>query len=665
LFPYGGAYDPVNQEVYIANYGGDNVTVLNGTTGHHVTDISTGTMHPTGVAYVSSNGYLYVIIETNASVDVVAPATNTIRQSIALAGEPEYEAYDPDNEQLYMTVWTSSEAPIGIQAVNTSTNTVKPVVPDLYGAYCLAVDSRNDTIWAENLVSDNITVISGGSDRIVRSVSPGPQPTSSSLSGGIAYSSVGDQMFFVNYASSVDTTNVVGASNYSLLASGISVGARAFGASVTYDPASECMYVASYYTNTITVISAVNDSTAEPAVTRAGGPWVGIYDPTTGDLFFLLSASNGAAWIFGGIAAVFTETGLPSGTSWNLSVNGTIHSSRGSTMSFVEAVGAFEFSVFPRAGYEAAPLTGTLTVPSSPVAPVPVSLRFEFLFLVQFVGRGLPTGAQWIVHLNGTQVNESTSGFIGFREPNGSYPYTVETPYPGYGPIENASGAVNVVDDMAEINVTFGPTSFEVTFTESGLASGTVWWVNVTGGGSNSSEGSTLSLVEPNGFFNYTVASANKSLSAPGGEFEVRGGAVEETVSFSLVTYSVTFTEAGLPSGSLWSVTLSGATQTGTADIVFVGLTNGTRTFTVGVVTGYDSTPNQGTVTTQGTSIDRTISFQLAATSSSGGNGSTTFLGLPATEGYVLLGVVVAVIVVGLVLAVFGSRRGRTPSNPA
>jgi DNA-binding beta-propeller fold protein YncE len=52
-FPYGGTYDPVNQEVYIANQDGvdgDNVTVLNGTTGRHVTDISTGGFDPLGAS---------------------------------------------------------------------------------------------------------------------------------------------------------------------------------------------------------------------------------------------------------------------------------------------------------------------------------------------------------------------------------------------------------------------------------------------------------------------------------------------------------------------------------------------------------------------------------------------------------------------------------------
>ena len=99
---------------------------------------------------------------------------------------------------------------------------------------------------------------------------------------------------------------------------------------------------------------------------------------------------------------------------------------------------------------------------------------------------------------------------------------------------------------------------YKITFTESGLPSGTVWYVNLSDGQSFSGTGTTITLSEPNGTYSYSIATVNKSWSSSGGSFTVKAGTMSQTVTFSEVTYKVTFTEIGLSSGTTWYVNVIG-----------------------------------------------------------------------------------------------------------
>ena len=80
-------------------------------------------------------------------------------------------------------------------------------------------------------------------------------------------------------------------------------------------------------------------------------------------------------------------------------------------------------------------------------------------------------------------------------------------------------------------------------------------------------------------------------------------------------TYAVTFTEAGLPQGVSWSVTLNGTTESGpvsgtTGTIEFTE-PNGTYPYTIGTVSGYTSSPSSGTVDVNGSNKQISIQFHI------------------------------------------------------
>jgi hypothetical protein len=119
-----------------------------------------------------------------------------------------------------------------------------------------------------------------------------------------------------------------------------------------------------------------------------------------------------------------------------------------------------------------------------------------------------------------------------------------------------------------------------VTFTETGLPSGTEWFVNVTGGSSYSSITTTLSFQEPVGTYHYTLGAASPKYSGSAGSFGVNAGPVSCPVTFSLVTYTVTFTESKIPASTLlkygWTVVLNGTVKHSTLVTIQFMLPNGT-----------------------------------------------------------------------------------------
>lgn len=74
-------------------------------------------------------------------------------------------------------------------------------------------------------------------------------------------------------------------------------------------------------------------------------------------------------------------------------------------------------------------------------------------------------------------------------------------------------------------------------------------------------------------------------------------------------TYEVTFTESGLPSGTSWSVTLSGTLQSSAGTTIDFSEPNGTHSFSVGSVGVFDPTPSTGNVTVSGLPVNEQITF--------------------------------------------------------
>jgi len=80
MHPLGIAYDPSNGYIYVADAGSDTVSVINGTT--VIATIRVGS-EPAGIAYDPSNGYIYVTNWGSGTVSIISTSVSTNSTSIS------------------------------------------------------------------------------------------------------------------------------------------------------------------------------------------------------------------------------------------------------------------------------------------------------------------------------------------------------------------------------------------------------------------------------------------------------------------------------------------------------------------------------------------------------------------------------------------------------
>ena len=96
--PYWDIYDPYRHQVYVSEYGGNALMVMNGT---KITGNITGVTSPMGVAVDPHSGLLYVTQYGQASVNVIN-GTQSVG-TIPVGTNPIDAAYDPANGCVYVT----------------------------------------------------------------------------------------------------------------------------------------------------------------------------------------------------------------------------------------------------------------------------------------------------------------------------------------------------------------------------------------------------------------------------------------------------------------------------------------------------------------------------------------------------------------------------------
>jgi YVTN family beta-propeller protein len=222
------------------------------------------------------------------------------------------------------------------------------------------------------------------------------------------------------------------------------------------------------------------------------------------------------------------------------------------------------------------------------------------------------------------------------------------------------SSDVSIFNDTTNhivANISTGSSAdlFTIRFQETGLPNGTNWSVAL-GGASESSIGTTIVFNEPNGTYSFNltaIANYSANYSTP---VVVQGAPVTVDVVFTSATYPVTFLEAGLPSGSKWTVTAFNLETKGetsgqsTGTTIFIRLTNGTYSLSAAGPAGYRVVLVPSELTISGSSPAE-IEVTFTASSPS----AVTATSLPWLTSAVLL----SVATVGAVGGVWGYRQYR------
>ncbi len=760
IFPVAVAYDPVNEELYVSDFGSpngsNNITVVNTTLNRVVATIEV----PFGVGplAVSARGYVY-FGDYDMTVYAISPYTNQVIAAIPLGAGcpngcgPQPVAYDSRNRDIYVVDISSDNVsvihntslvasiPVGlypnggvydpsngnvyieneggsVSIINGSTNSVMGSIPVLDPGPGLAYDPSNGDIYeCENHASygNVVTVISGATDRVIDTIPVGPSCNSETFDSANGFIYVPDNFQLLPGQSENGTLDyqrnvTVIDTRSNAVVSLLPVQQAPYG--ITYDPANQLVYVADAFTNNLSVLPPIYNLTfqagswlpspvtwsltmanltlwsnasnirfAEPNGTYAYSLHVMGYPSlnTTG----LVTVNGSAVSILltqsGGVTypVTFSEVGLPRGPSWSVTLASSSQSPTTGSITFTEPNGTFSYTVGSVAGYAASPSSASVTVNGGPISQV---ITFTAIppptYAVTFLETGLPSGSTWYVNSTDSNwISQSTTVVVQngttmlVNLVNGTYAYRVQTSNKLYSTAENES--FSVAGAAIGVPVGFNPYTYSVTFSVSGLPSGSQWYVNFTGGASLNSTTSTITFEEPNGTYPFTVATGADYVPASSiGSVVVAGNPTSELIAFT-IAYVVTFDRpSGAQTGASWTVYVNSTTasylsgsaqvssgsivQSTTASTLTILLPNGTYAYWI-VVSGQPSLTTQGSVTVQGS--------PLVANPPSN---PPTFIGFTGLTGYyILVAVAVAAVVVIVVVVVMRRQPPEAPPPPA
>lgn len=533
----------------------------------------------------SSHGAPAIRLSTLSLANARTPAN--------LYSSPVWLAFDPAEKDFWVAALPSE-----VDVVNESARSILATVPVGAQPFAVAVDARTDTIFVTNSGTDNVTIISGATDRSIGSVSVGVLPM------GAAFDSSDGELFVANSGS--DNVSVVSESTLKVVAS-VDVGAHPLG--VTYDAATDRIFVADQGSYSVSVISGANRTllATVPVGTRPYGVCV---DNATDNVYVTNEGSFNISVINATTFAEVASIGVP--YTWTIDLQGIVYDSQthqlaiGAGPLFVILLNASTESVasyvtVDPSGVAYDPLTGVICVTNT------ANRTFECLTTsffdywsgswtaLTFVETGLPSGSAWSV-LNDTWVSTSTTTRILFGLQRFGCTLTCRFTIPPADGYLATPAQVNLTFNTstppAQVTVSFspGPSRYLVRFSESGMPTRFGWSVWISPLGYVQGVGGTIEVALPNGSYSAGVYPAAGYLATPYyADFTVQGAALQKQFNFSQFLINFRITESGLAPGTGWYVNFTaGPTgfvlpQSGllTGGYTYVSLMNGSFEYTV------------------------------------------------------------------------------------
>ena len=461
--------------------------------------------------------------------------------------------------------------------------------------------------------------------------------TVQSLPAGIAFNPYNDYMYVTNEGSG--SVSVIDQSN--VVIKNISVQSSLFG--IVFDTFNSYMYVDKYGSNSVSIINQSNVVINNISVQCDP---IGIaLDPYNSYLYVtnffsstvsILSSTHDLTFY----NVQFSENGLPAGTTWNISIAGRHFTSDSNVISVPLTPAEYTYSA-TNSNSSFLPVNGAFTVSSNMI----INVQFqEKMYQVTFTETGLPSGTTWYLNLSNGQSFQSTTDKISFSETNGSYTYTVSSMEGSTYSSSLSSGKFTISGSTYSSSVIFSEITYQVTFTETGLPSGTTWYLNLSNGQFFQSTTDKISFSEPNGSYTYTVSSmegSTYSSSLSSGTFKITGSPYSLPVTFSEVTYAVTFTETGLPSGTTWYIAIDNSSLiTSSQPDKAIQLPNGTY-YVTAISTGYSSnftgTQTHAILTVSGSNIAVNLSFiKISSVVSSPSSSNDLFIAIGSAAGVIV-----------------------------
>jgi YVTN family beta-propeller protein len=260
--------DPGAGEVFVANDGSSNVSVLSTSADAVVATVPVGE-NPVALVYDPAKGEVFVANSGSNNVSVISDQTNALVATVATGTYPDALVYDSRQGEVFVGNGVSET----VSVINDTTNTVVATTTGEEDPFSLAYDPAKGEVFVANVGSSNVTVINDTTNLRVATIEVGEEPSP------LIYDPATGDIFVDNYASG--NVSVISDATDTLVTT-IPVGSLPV--DLAYDPAKQEVFVLNADSQNVSVISDQSDSVIASTSVGSYPTWIA-YGAGSGDLF--------------------------------------------------------------------------------------------------------------------------------------------------------------------------------------------------------------------------------------------------------------------------------------------------------------------------------------------------------------------------------------------
>ena len=245
--PIAAAVDVLSGKAYIGNFWSNYISAIDGSSLSIVATIAAPASHASGVRALGIDPTgpatkVYAAIYGKNTVSVIDGATDTIVKNIPVGNSPRAIAVFASGP--HRRVYVANRYSDNVSIIDASTDSVVATASTGAGPKVIAVDPNRGFAYVTSPASDTVTVIDD-SDQVTATISVGDNPT------GVAVDPAGRRVFVANYAS--NSVSVIDADTLSVVAT-VATGVQP--TAIAVDRSTRRVYVSCYGSSEVTVIDS-------------------------------------------------------------------------------------------------------------------------------------------------------------------------------------------------------------------------------------------------------------------------------------------------------------------------------------------------------------------------------------------------------------------------
>jgi YVTN family beta-propeller protein len=286
--PAGAAVNTSTGRVYITNFNGGSVSVIDGATDTVIGSPITVASQVRGIAVNPITNRIYVTSRDTKTVRVIDGASGTlVGQPIPVGEDPVGAAVNPTTNRVYVT----NEGGKSVTVIDGATGTAmgQPIEVGV-GPFGVAVNPATNRVYVANQSDSTVSVIDGATGTVMG------QPIA--VTGnpiGVAVNPATNRVYTANGTNS--TVSVIDGANNTVIGSPIPVGTNVLPFTIDVNPATNRVYVGNVLGGNVVTIDGATNTVLGSPITVGSQPQGIVVHPATNRVYAANAGGNSVSVI--------------------------------------------------------------------------------------------------------------------------------------------------------------------------------------------------------------------------------------------------------------------------------------------------------------------------------------------------------------------------------